>query len=64
MKRFYLFLGGIALVGGGAIYVVAGRGPEARAARPLAPGDTIAMPGWVVGSDSAPVEVEEYADFQ
>lgn len=22
------------------------------------------MPGWVAGSDSAPVEVEEYADFQ
>ena len=65
MNRFYLLLGGIAVVGGAAIYVASGRsGDAARAALPVAPGDTMPMPGWVMGSDSAPVEVEEYADFQ
>lgn len=64
MKRFYLVLAVVAVAGGGAIYVAAGRSGGARAALPVTPGDTAAMPGWVAGSDSAPVEVEEYADFQ
>lgn len=64
MKRFYMLLVVIAVVGGGAIYVSAGRSTTPRAALPVAPGDTLPMPGWVMGSDSAPVEVEEYADFQ
>lgn len=64
MKRFYWLLAGITAVGGVAIYMATGRGGEVRVAAPRSPSDTIAMPGWVVGSDSAPVEVEEYADFQ
>src|SRR5688572_13484204 len=64
MKRFYMLLVAIAVVGGGAIYVSAGRTSTPRTALPVAPGDTLPMPGWVMGSDSAPVEVEEYADFQ
>lgn len=64
MKRFYMLLVIIAVAGGGAIYVSAGRTSGARAALPVTPGDTLPMPGWVMGSDSAPVEVEEYADFQ
>lgn len=64
MKRFYMLLAVIAVVGGGAIYVASGRSSGARAALPADPADTVAMPGWVAGSDSAPVEVEEYADFQ
>ena len=64
MKQFYMILAGIAVIGGAAIYVSAGRSGSARAALPANPEDTVAMPGWVAGSDSAPVEVEEYADFQ
>src|SRR5262245_22910048 len=64
MRRFYMLLAGIAVVGGGAIYVAAGRSRETRVAAPRSPADTIAMPGWVAGSDSAPLEVEEWADFQ
>jgi len=65
MKRFYLLLLVIAVAGVAAIYVAGGRGDSgSRAALPIAPGDTLPMPGWTAGSDSAPVEVEEYADFE
>jgi len=66
LKAFYVGLGALAVVGGGAIYLAsAGAGGAARAV-PIAAmaGDTAAMPGYVLGSDSAPVRVDEYADFQ
>ena len=65
LKLFYLGLGGLALIGGGAIFMARGSG-GARTVAPLAPGaDTVsAMPAYPLGSDSAPVQVDEYADFQ
>ncbi|MSR06100.1 MAG: DsbA family protein [Gemmatimonadetes bacterium] len=63
MKRFYMVLAVIAVLGIGAMWLSATKN-NTRAATPIAPGDTIATPGWLAGSDSAPVEVEEYADFQ
>jgi protein-disulfide isomerase len=66
MKRFYWMLGAIALIGGGAIYLAARGGPAATltwdgpAPAPAADG----FNGFVVGSDSAPVEVVEFLDFE
>jgi len=66
MKRFYWMLGALALIGGGAIYLAARGGPAASlswdgpAPAPAADG----FNGYVMGSDSAPVEVIEFLDFE
>ena len=66
MKRFYLILGAIALIGGGAIYLAARSQPattltwDGPAPAPAADG----FNGYVMGSDSAPVEVIEFLDFE
>lgn len=67
MNRFYLLLGGIALVGGGALYFAARGGSatntlswDSPAPAPAADG----FNGYVMGSDSAPVEVTEFLDFE
>jgi protein-disulfide isomerase len=55
------------VIGGGAIYLAGTRtGSDVKAVPTIAPlaGDTSALPGYVLGSDSAPLEVREYADFQ
>ncbi len=65
MKGFYVVLGAIAVIGGGAILWTTtggGSGPQF-IAQPV-PLNTAAFPGYVVGSESAPVEIVEYADFQ
>ena len=66
MRAFYTGLAALALVGAGAIYLARGSGGGATTVPSLREmaGDTAALPGYVMGSDSAPVEVEEYADFE
>lgn len=66
MKRFYLLLGAIALVGGGSLYFATRGRPaatlswEGPAPAPAADG----FNGYVIGGDSAPVEVTEFLDFE
>jgi protein-disulfide isomerase len=66
MRRFYWLLGALAVIGGGAIYLAARGGPAATlswdgpAPAPAADG----FNGYVMGSDSAPVEVIEFLDFE
>jgi len=65
LKPFYLGLGVIALAGAAFIYLARGRGPEVTvvdAPPPLTDGPV--FPGHVLGSDSAPVTLVEYADFE
>lgn len=69
INRFYVALAAIAVAGGGAIWWL-GRGSSSEAgavraaASAIAGGSTDALPGYVMGSDSARLEVVEYADFQ
>jgi len=66
MNRFYLLLGAVAVFGGGALLYasrskpVAGLTWEGPAPVPAADG----FNGYTMGSDSAPVEVVEYLDFE
>lgn len=66
MKRFYLLLGGLAVAGAAILYVVSGQKAMPGTLTPGAPvpatGDGFA--GYTLGSDSAPVEVVEYSDFE
>ena len=65
LKLFYIGLIAVAIVGAGAMVFAKGSGrSQVRTAVPLAPGDTAAPAGYVMGAPSAPVEVEEYADFE
>lgn len=67
MNRFYLLLGGIAVAGLGVItYLAVGRGHTVSipANVVVQPADTSGFEGYYLGSDSAPVEITEYADFQ
>ena len=65
LKIFYLGLVAVAVIGGGAIVFAKGSGrSQVRTAIPLAPGDTAAPPGYLLGSATAPIEIEEYADFE
>jgi len=67
MKRFYAALVVIGAVGGGWIWMSTKRTGGVSPAEPL-PESAIAaassFPGYVLGSESAPVEVTEFADFQ
>jgi protein-disulfide isomerase len=68
MKRFYLLLGAVAVVAIGFLYYSAnqpaGPAPGARApAAPVSPQDS-AFPGYLLGSDSAPVKVVEFVDYE
>lgn len=66
MNRFYMVLGVVAVVGGGALFFssrakpVAGLTWDGPAPAPAADG----FNGYTMGSDSAPVEVVEYLDFE
>jgi protein-disulfide isomerase len=69
MKRFYLVLGMVAIVA--AVLIWKGSQSGTGAALPSAEGPSAtvtaadsAFRGYTLGSDSAPVEVVEYADFQ
>ena len=65
MKAFYAVLGVIAVIGGGVIWwTTTGGGSETQFIEQPVPLNTAGFPGYVIGSDSAPVEIVEYADFQ
>jgi protein-disulfide isomerase len=66
LNRFYLLLGGIAVIGAGAILFMAlGRQPVSIPANvDIQVGDTSGFHGYYMGSDSAPLTVTEYADYE
>ena len=63
LKPFFLGLGAIAVIGVGAIWMAWGGGSAPTEAAPL-PVSAGSFEGYVLGSDTAAVEVVEYADFQ
>lgn len=66
MKGFYLLLAAVAVIGGGALWYGSRQRaepmPAQTAAPPVAAAD--AFRGYTQGSDSAPIEVIEYSDFE
>lgn len=66
MKRFYLFLGLVAVVGLGALaYLTLRRTTVSIPANvAVVAADTAGFRGYLLGSDSATIEVTEYADYQ
>ena len=65
VKRFYVALAVIAVVGVGAIMVVGRSGSGGPVTLdPVPVGSAEAFSGYSLGSDSAPVEIIEYGDFQ
>jgi protein-disulfide isomerase len=66
MKRFYAILAGIAIVGIGALGFLMSRPRMASipANVTIQPSDTAGFRGYIKGSESAPVEITEYADYQ
>ncbi len=65
MKRFYVALSTVAVVGAALLFYAARRKPvppTEGAPGPLAAAD--AFRGFTLGSDSAPIEVTEYSDFE
>ena len=66
MKRFYAILAGVALLGLGALLFLLSR-PQVSsipANVSIQPSDTAGFRGYLKGSESAPVEITEYADYQ
>lgn len=65
LKRFYVGLGAIAVIGVGAImFARSGASGGPVDAGPVPVGAAGDFDGYVMGSDSAPVEIIEYADFE
>jgi protein-disulfide isomerase len=64
MKLFYGGLAAIAVVGVGMIWLARSRGAESATPQAVPAGVSAAFAGHVMGSDSAPVTVVEYADFE
>lgn len=66
MKRFYLLLAGVAVVGVGvlAYLMTRPRSVSLPANVTVQASDTAGFRGYLKGSDSAPVEITEYADYQ
>jgi protein-disulfide isomerase len=70
MKRFYVLLVAVAVIGGGALWYGSQQSappPPPAPAAPSAPTPVAAADafhGYTLGSDSAPVEVAEYSDFE
>ena len=66
MKGFYLLLVGVAVIGGGVLWYGSQRTP-APAPVPSEPVPVAAADGfrgYTLGSDSAPIEITEYSDFE
>lgn len=66
MKRFYAILAGVALLGLGALGFLLSRPKVSSipANVTIQPADTAGFRGYIKGSESAPVEITEYADYQ
>lgn len=66
MSRFYLLLGGLAVVGTGAlVYLATARNSVSIPANvTVLAADTAGFRGYLIGSPDAPVEITEYADYQ
>ena len=66
MKGFYLTLAGVAVVGIGILgyQLTKSNAVSIPANVTISPTDTAGFRGYVLGSDSAPVEIVEYADYQ
>jgi len=65
MKRFYVLLAAVVLIGGGVIWYGSrstSAAPAASQPTPVAASD--GFRGFTLGSESAPVEVTEYSDFE
>ena len=66
MKKFYYLLVAVGVVGAGVIgwQVMGTRNVSIPANVVVTAGDTAGFQGYVIGSDTAPVTIVEYADFQ
>jgi protein-disulfide isomerase len=65
LRPFYIGLGVVALAGAALIYLARGGGAEVTAVdAPPTPTDGPVFEGHAIGSDSAPVTIVEYADFE
>lgn len=64
MKTFYVALAAIVVIGAGWLLVTRVRGGSQTTTVAPPPVDTGAFPGHTMGSDSAPVTIVEYADFE
>jgi protein-disulfide isomerase len=65
MKGFYLALAAVAVIGAGILVYQATRPAVSIPANvAILPADTAGFRGYVLGSDSAPVEIVEYGDYQ
>jgi protein-disulfide isomerase len=66
MKRFYAILAAVALLGLGALgFLLSRPGVSSIPANvTIQPSDTAGFRGYIKGSESAPVEITEYADYQ
>ena len=65
-NRFYLLIGGLAVVGALALYFLSrqGHSPTIPVAVTVTAGDTAGFRGYLLGSADAPVEIMEFADYQ
>jgi protein-disulfide isomerase len=66
MNRFYLLLGAVAVAGGATVFYLVRSVPAASRAATSAPAAVVddGFRGYTLGSESAPVEVIEYVDFE
>jgi protein-disulfide isomerase len=65
LKRFYLVLAVVAVIGSGALVFLARRPTVSIPANVVVTtADTVGFRGYILGSADAPVEVTEYADYQ
>jgi protein-disulfide isomerase len=66
VNQFYFLLGAIALIGAGGLawLVMKPKSVSIPVGVPIEVSDTSGFRGYLLGSDSAPVEVTEYADYQ
>jgi protein-disulfide isomerase len=65
LKRFYLVLAVVAVIGVGAMVLLSQRKTVSIPANPVVVvSDTAGFSGYILGSAEAPVEVIEYADYQ
>jgi protein-disulfide isomerase len=66
LTGFYVILGAIVVVGAGALWLArrSGEGPGVQVIDSIPAPASAAFEGYVLGSDSAPVTIVEYADFE